>query len=836
MITKKIFVKEDNKEVWENFLNHIFPPDQYKLIWEDSDLYNDLNNIDLIICDYFLKDTLEVKYGDDWLKENVLSKVPDIPVVFWTSSMDPHVIKSTIIGSEIFFKKELNINEFKQTVDRLIEEKRINKQFPLYNSFFNQKIRDERKRKVLYAIYLNASRLLESFFGQSKFHAVFNAHGLIHIQRVIDNLGKLLNYCIAHNKDYFTEDHYFVVYLSAILHDLGMILDIYEENIEFEKFRKIRNNHCLRIFSWLYSKEILKKLDLNEVEEIKNFFDNNKAILIYVAFITLYHDCHFEFSKFPLNEHEELQQIINNSGFIETFFNPNENDWKKYKILAGLLALADKLDYGKTRTPVMPIRDSNLRGMRDEFEYIKNELIEGYEILYSESQKYIISIIIDGPEAESTSKSYFNDFLLNGFNNEGQISKTGLISIVFDLQKELTQSWNNIKSAFENTDNEFLSKLDFTIINTNNKNKEPKKITLPQNNPGIMGCDNLELQEKAIIYFIFPPDKYKSLRLEKVSEGFSGAKIFYVRDIYLKSYDGQNDYFKGQGKFLKIDKYSNIHYEVLNYKKIAIAYLPPKSTIGHVEEFKYLDYGAYIGSILEDDNNSIINLENHIKKYPSTVIESSENILNIYYQNIKPVKVDANSIYEFYNNLIQKKKEKIPKEKRTEIDVLNYQYLIKFENLLKQIKTKNLEFYNSIIHGDFTFRNILMSSGKYVFIDFAESGWGHYFFDFAKLDHYLRFEFLKKYEGCYVDLEEKIWNNERFKYEYDSVHSIIWQNCRSRINIEERMFLIQKYLASLYMHIWSIPFKDDSINTSRNERIALSEFYFNLLNKNLIKR
>lgn len=101
---KIIFIKEDSKEVWKTLLEKIFPIEDYHLIWDDSDILGDspklnISQLDLILCDYFLKENGKLIKGDCWLKENILSRDSEIPVVFWTSSMDPAVIKRTIIGS-----------------------------------------------------------------------------------------------------------------------------------------------------------------------------------------------------------------------------------------------------------------------------------------------------------------------------------------------------------------------------------------------------------------------------------------------------------------------------------------------------------------------------------------------------------------------------------------------------------------------------------------------------------------------------------------------------------------------------------------------------------------
>jgi hypothetical protein len=831
---KIIFIKEDSKEVWKTLLEKIFPIEDYHLIWDDSDILGDspklnISQLDLILCDYFLKENGKLIKGDCWLKENILSRDSEIPVVFWTSSMDPAVIKRTIIGSEVFFKKKLDINEFKETIDRLIDRRRLNKSYPLYNSFFSQKITDPDKRNVLFNIYLNASRLLESFFAQSKFHTVFNAHGLIHVQRVIDNLSLLMKFCIADKSDYFSEEDYMCVYLAALIHDLGMVPDIYEENIEFIKFKEIRNNHCLRIFDWVYSVTILKKLKIdNKVIQIYKQFNINEK----VALIVLYHDSHYTFSNFPESCAEDLKNKFKITDI--NFLDKCKDDYK-LKTLAGLLALADKMDYGISRVPVDPIRQSNLRSKRDEFEYIKNELIDNFKMeIDNNENKIIVNIEATKLPIVDSEANYFAQFEAELKKSAGVINDNIKSFIVSDLIKDLYhKTWINIKDAFNSCGNNFLSKLIFLVEGTN-KSKE-YNISLPDDNSKIVGIDALNWEEKASINYFFNSTNYNSIRLEEIAEGFSGDKAFFVRDIKVKTYDSQSSFYSGQDKFLKIGKYDRIHKEVNNYKKISVTYLHPKSTIGQIEEFKYLDYGGYIGSIIKDDNDIVVSLEKFVKGNSAQLYDCIDQALSTFFKQIKSVEEQTfKNIYNFYKNLAESKKSKKPTNER-----LNKQneFIDDFLKLLAQINRGNwpeVKFHSGIIHGDFTFRNILKSSQNLVFIDFAESGWGHYFFDYAKLDNYLRFEFLDKYEENYIDLEKKILCNDRVKNAYDSVHSTIWKFCQAAAKVYDKSFIIQKYLALLFMNIWSIPYKDGTINTSFDQRMELVNFYFDEI-KDLLK-
>ncbi|MDR3666064.1 MAG: phosphotransferase [Ignavibacteriaceae bacterium] len=743
--------------------------------------------------------------------------------------MSPQVIRSTIVASDVFFKKQLNINDFKKRAIDLIDFRRSQKRFPIYNSFFNQQIKNEKNREILYNIYIQASRYLESFFGQSKYHAVFNAHGLIHIQRVIDNLAKLLRNCLNKDGDlYFSEEEYMSVYLAALLHDLGMIPDEYIEEMEFKQFKDLRKEHCFRIFKIFFMNEIWGKIRLDN-KVVSNL---NDLFLKRIAFITLYHDSEFPFIAFLGRKiiktiKTDLEITIDKS-LIKKLKSDNN-----LRILSGLLALADKMDYGKTRTPVPPIRSSNLRSLYDEFEYIKNECIISCEVKKEEKQSKIIISYKYGDKSEVANPS-FAGFLQNGFDKQGKLLPLGIQYAVSDLiENVLKKSWENIKEAFNinNCNIQFLNNLEPEY---NRVGKLKYKIRLLDNNIKIRGTANLDWQEKALINHIFKPEKFKSLILEQITQGFSGELGFYVNDIKIKDYPGQEGFYPAQNKFLKIGNYDKIHTEVQNYKKIALPYLPPKSTIGHIEEFKFLDKGGYLGSIIQDGNSRVTNLSKFLTDKPIDLLcNYNKESFKLFYGRIKPIE-DRKGVISFYQHLRDERKKSFDKIEDFNRKELATKALDKFTGLIRRISNTNeLELHASLIHGDFTFRNILKSSDDLVFIDFAESNWGHFFFDFVKMDHYLRFECIPKFDINYVKKEEELMSNNRANSEqsFDLVYSNIWKIFSDYLKINEKNFIVQKYLAYVYMNLWCLPFEDGTIHLDFDERLSLFDLYLKKINK-----
>jgi len=542
--------------------------------------------------------------------------------------MDVNIIRETTLGEKVFFKKKLELSSFKDTAIRLIYERKSQQDYPLYNEYFNLWIKSslvtKRKykfRKLCHFAYTNASRYLEGFFGHSKYHTVFNTHGLLHAQNVLKNLSKLL----LLNPDYFknedgAEDFYYVLgFMAALVHDLGMIPDKYDEKTEFSFFKQTRKDHCKRISYWILSGKLEKMLAIKFEDFCAELAGKMRT---YIALLCLYHDGNHPFSGFGepsvLDELKQWaqQQGYDTKGFFEVIDTSEIIQDEKLKTLSGLVALADKLDYNISRVPVGPAREGAHRGLMDEFEYVKNECFHSFKIINSFNGP-CVRILVKRPDIEFNEnineQDYFKQFVSCIDANEGRIKDTAIYIAGLDAINTIDKKWDNIKHSLNACSCKYLSRLTISfdpIKRDHHSFKIPSNIFIrDENNIEFVNTEpKLNSYEKALLQHVFGP-QYKKVRLTQISAGFGGEKVFQTSNV--EKFVTDDISYSTQNKIIKIGDYNRIHTEFKNYYNIAFPYLNSRSLIGFVEEFKYLNLGAIEGSLITNEG-IVQSLHDHV--------------------------------------------------------------------------------------------------------------------------------------------------------------------------------------------------------------------------------
>ncbi len=832
----KILIIEDKYDLWKELLDRVFPDEHYEKDLIDIDDQSCLERMNLrdyvlVISDYYLHNSSE--NGVQWVKNRIKSKDPSLPVIFWTASKNPDIIQDMMIGEIVFFKKQLDIDKFREKADDLINIRRMNRDFKIYNDFFNLRIEKKEYRSLCKSVYEKTARYLESFFAHSKYHSVFNAHGLIHIQNVIDNLATILFYIEGNNPKWISQEDLVAAFISVCIHDLGMMPEYYEDNLEIEKFREIRKNHCNKIYRWTISKYLDEILDIDDAL-LGTYYIREK-----IALICLYHDCQYSYGDFFDSAEYKFPEVFE----IKNKF--SISDKRFVKILAGLVSLADKIDYGPSRVPVGPSRKSNYRGVRDEFEYIKNQLLINVD--YSISDKLLIIFNIpasfDAIELKE-GENYFNVFAKEIRINNKIIDGKALEAARKDLQTNVIEySWNKIKEAFYNCGNPILESLNIVINEIILGEKERKFFEhleglFPEEDGGL--SINKDVSPiGSICSYISKLLEIEIFSKKNLTDGFSGEQTFLLDNNQQHIWSSKDNpvKYKNQKKFLKIGNYDRVHKEVNNYVKYAVPLIRQSSLIGHVQEFKYLDYGCFIGSIIQDQNAEINSLSNIIRKESDFKIKIDlaldfiTSTLSIFFEFIEPFS-SKNLVLEFYNKKIGHKKNNLKKISDLKERILIKNVYNKFESLLVFLANEDrIKLHSSIIHGDFTFRNVLKAKNDYVFIDFAESGLGHFFYDFAKLEHYLRFELLFS-NGTEESIQNFLSGNSDSRNSLDELTKNIWKMCCEKFSpyiFIKSNLEIEFYLAYCYMNVWSMTFSKD-YNLSLEKRADMVEMCIDKVN------
>jgi len=794
---KNILIVDDNIKIWKTLFVNLFNDKNnegekvYSIDDEDCKTINkrnpigkikDFSKYDVIIVDYFLKNNIN---GVDWAKKNVKSRDPYLPVIFWTSSMNVKIIQKTLVGEHVFLKKQLDLKYFKEVVDKNINKRRQYKNYPLYNDFFNTKITNTENRKLCHQIYVNTSKYLESFFAHSKYHAVFNTHGLIHTQNVLNNLSRLL-YPISEEFDKdgnknFTEDDYVIAYISVILHDFGMMPVKYNDDMELSEFNKIRGNHCRTIYWWIVT---------GQIEELLDFEFYSKFQRYAIGVIDLFHDGHYSFSDFLDSNafddfSKKMEEIYNvEPKAFELLFKDNKEiynsqtteinqnnlcnavksklkcnniKYKKLKILSSLVALADKLDYGSSRVPIDVIRKSPYRGLKDEFEYLINECFLSYDFK-QKGDKTVIEIETIKPnynnkinKNESIYKTCFNAFKdeivppqkSKNKKKYGVVTSKAYGIAAYLLRNTIAQKWENIQGGFKNCNIKFLKNLDITWMPSGSGTNKKDSYSIFDSdtfNFENMGSISTKLtdSEDELIKHVLKRNYDKTIQYKTLATGYSSEKVILFPNLSKQVSFKNGQCYKLNNVLLKVGDYKKIHTEVQNYRNYAVPYINPRSLIGYIEEFKYLDKAAFKSLITPEE---AITLDDAI---------DYNNIRQICYKILMSLNIFYNKIVPFFNNNTQKKlmddlnrKIKNYTNPNSKIGLTECQSII-LENVGTEIcsilDNPDVKITSSISHGDLTFRNLLTLGDDLIFIDFAETGINHFFLDAAKLEHFIIFE------------------------------------------------------------------------------------------------
>lgn len=859
---KNILLIDDDYKIWKSLFDKFFPKKDYGISYfKDVEEVKNLYKYDCLIVDYFLENE---KTGKEWVEKNVRNKDPFIPVIFWTSSYNPEIIKNTLLGDKVFFKKFLDLENFKEEVDKSIDKYRRYKDFPLYNNFFNTKITDPQKRELAHKVYINTSKYLESFFAHSKYHSVFNSHGLIHTQNVLNNLSKLM-YPIANE---FTEEQYLVAYISTILHDFGMMPTHYNDDMENKEFKTLRSNHAKTIFWWIATKQIDEPLG----------FELNDDIRYYIAMITLYHDAHYDFndffeirseyndddkknnSKYAIAEvkksidNNEINDIDSNNYTLTSIINfltsgkfeAKEN----YKIIAGLVALADKLDFGESRVPIPVLRESPYRSLYDEFEYIKNECFESFEFKNKKNGNGIFIEIKNSYPKDINEENIgetFTDFKNEISENDGDINSKVIAICSKALKTTIKEKYQNIKNAFEKTGNSYLGNFyDKKFIEFKESDRELNENNIFRNiyskNDFSKISDKdgkkLDVFEKKLLESLFDKKYFLNKKnITLVKTGFSNEKVLHIKGMKQRIKNNQHKY-ENNSCIVKLGRFDKIHREVLNYKKYAVPFIEPRSLIGYMEDYRYLDLGAYISYITPSE---AIELDKKIDYNEiNSILEAIKKSLSIFYKKIKPF-----SDRELYTKVIDnfeyekdKLEDLIKHEKTKDYEKKIYRSVCEVvKEIMEFIKNKKPELTSSISHADFTFRNILVIDNNYIFIDFANTGINHFFLDLAKLEHFIIIErFIKKSSedkkkilDCYTNIKCEYENAKKVKKEIEK--NLKMKLSKTEIDTENEFnFEFEMNLARLFVNLNSVRFEKD-FPLKLSERMELVNYFYDKVKK-----
>jgi len=394
--------------------------------------------------------------------------------------------------------------------------------------------------------------------------------------------------------------------------------------------------------------------------------------------------------------------------------------------------------------------------------------------------------------------------------NQGmrQYAVKGIIEII-------SGKFSNIKKGFTGSSISFLKDLELVFSFEDSKNEET---TGKKSHPPL--C----FYEK-IIEQIFRDD---SQECKTLKEGYSNENVLLFENIE-KELKGIK--LSANNIIVKIGDYEKIHREVKNYKDYIVPFVNPRATIGFSQEYKYLEWGAFT-SLFTTTNTR--NLYEFLKgKDTNEVTKKYRKALESFYEKIIPFKSFelTESVIKDFNALIEKLKKYFDKQASEQKELEKYQKTLGdvFENIIKQ----KMELVFSIVHGDFSLKNILIAEEQMIFIDFPHTRLFLFPLDIEKLYHYLIIEKIFKDKG----------NDDLKKLYLGSLANEVCENLTcalesfadeklSSLKIKYNDLTIEKTLSKIYINLWSLKWEID-FSLYLNTRLKIIDILFEQLTKHL---
>lgn len=382
-----------------------------------------LNRYDVVLMDVFLPQQMpEGEFPGLGIAETIKNRDRHLPVLVWTSSLDPIPAAHARLHDGYLFKKTLNIHELHANILRLATHRRAYRDFTLLHPVFNENIQTPILRQAAQRVAEFCMDYLDAFHALDvSYFRYFNDHGTKHSLRILDNMAKLISTKLpwplgeqpraesqsAHER--LVEYDLFLLYCAAFAHDIGMfpkpddrpsrstgaqtpeICFTYGESEERRRNHAFESFHIIRNWSeqWWSGYED-DQGDASWKERIKKAHPGWSAALATVCRLDgLDVDLHALAASNP-NMRVELAAILHKGdaeafatteGLIRNGSSIRLGDvWERLAFCAAILRLADVLDCDRRRVPPPFIRKDPRVPPKQLREYLKHQLVPWVQI------------------------------------------------------------------------------------------------------------------------------------------------------------------------------------------------------------------------------------------------------------------------------------------------------------------------------------------------------------------------------------------------------------------------------------------------------------------------
>jgi CheY-like chemotaxis protein len=390
---------------------------------EPADLWQRLPEYDLVLLDLYLPRPVGVPpsalgrpYGLDLLKR-IRRRLLRIPVVVWTSSMEPSLPANASQASGFLFKKDTTLAEMQRVLEAWLDCGKGTRGVSLLNPFFDHVIRLPEQRRIAVDFTYWALKIMDGLHGLDQcYFRFFNDHGGRHLNGVLCNLEKLIRPLLLDEGDdsTFSEDkdafgrEMLWLYVATLCHDTGMF-PLPCESAEVvshrsELLKKARKQHGMRVLALLNCPYLGSKH--RELARLTVSLDPVSRLAI--SLIASYHsqsnkptfDLAWllktgESGQAPVSkgktpgcscclleqgEASDKEATPGLGALIKCYAAQTHASTRRLERLCSLLRLADGVDIDYTRLPGSHLLDDPGRSVRDDFENFKRQVLERVDI------------------------------------------------------------------------------------------------------------------------------------------------------------------------------------------------------------------------------------------------------------------------------------------------------------------------------------------------------------------------------------------------------------------------------------------------------------------------
>jgi len=419
---------------------------------DNQEFWSSLPDHDMVVLDIFLGD----RFGLEVLAK-IRSRHRWLPVLLWTTSREAELPALASLANGFIFKKNATCQQIREQLAAWLPEGRARRLLSLGHPFFDEQIRDQRRRGAALAFQQWSLTQVDAFHAlDPKFFRNFTDHGGRHMQGVLNRLQELLRPLLWRDDVFGSspderEKDILRLYLGALFHEIGMLPfeGRWAENYSTfndHSFHVVRKQHGIRGMLRLFCRG--RRGDgLHQLVEV---LGEQSDTTHWVAALAAYHTRLLsldasDFLRLSVYEEQVLESLKDDPGSVpiscvgwglesvKRRFEHQSELIERLRKHCAILRFADAIDMDRSRNPANPIRLHESVKPENRREYLKRDVIE--EVVISRGT---VEVYLDAP-CPTNENEWETPFQLGGKEREQVDSELNNVVNELFVKK---QSWD----------------------------------------------------------------------------------------------------------------------------------------------------------------------------------------------------------------------------------------------------------------------------------------------------------------------------------------------------------------------------------------------------------